>query len=100
MKENIFSKNNSIIGSIVLVVILVAGYYFYTTTQDAPPSAGKVDPTLFSNKEVVSFYSVKDSINLKDTSFKNKAFYANLKDYTVEIPSVEPTGRPNPFWAP
>lgn len=103
MPQNLLSQKNSIIGVVVLLVALGGGYFLFNSSQSASSdvSSGKVNPKLFSS-DMAAFYVVKDKINLgaKDLAFMKKAFYANLEDNTVDIQSVEPTGRPNPFWAP
>lgn len=103
MQQNLLSQKNIIIGVVILLVILGGGYYFYSSSQDSSSSvsSGSVDPSLLI-PDLAAFYKAKDKINLKekDLSFMQKPFYSNLKDHTVEIPSVKPTGRPNPFWAP
>lgn len=99
MPQNLASKKNSIIGAVILLVVVGGGYFWYSSSQDgSAPSeiSGKVDPTLF-NTDVAAFYAAKDKINLKDLSFMKKSLYTQLKDNTVDIPSVKPTGRDNPF---
>lgn len=104
MPENISSqKNNIIIAVVVVVAILGGGYYFYSSSQgDGAVSSAQMDPSLLTNPGLKAFYVAQKDINLKDTdlAFTKTPFYENLQDHTVEIPSVEPTGRPNPFWAP
>lgn len=104
MPQKIASQKNSIIAVVAVLIVLGGGYYWYSSSQNSGISVdtiGVVDPTLFS-PDVQTFYNAKDNINLKekDMAFIKKAFYTQLKDNTVDIPSVEPTGRPNPFWAP
>lgn len=99
MPENNLSQKNTIIIGIVLVLALAGGYYWYSSNSDtvsAPVAEITLDPSLF-NPDIRALYEAKDSINFKDLSFMQKAFYTELKDNTVEIPSIKPTGRPNPF---
>jgi hypothetical protein len=103
MPQNLLSQKNSIIGVVILVVVLGSLYGAYTFVQglSSDQSTASVDPSLLS-KDLKAFYDVKDKISLqeKDLAFTKKPFYTQLKDNTVEIPSIAPTGRPNPFWAP
>ena len=97
MQQDLQLQKNKIIGAVVIVVVLIAGYFWYSSQSDSQEgSTTTVDKTLFS-KDVASFYAVKDSINFKDLSFMKKGFYTKLRDDTVNIPSIKPTGRPNPF---
>lgn len=100
MPENILSQKNSIIGVAILLVVLGGGYYWYSSSQNSSAISSvpsKVDPSLFTNTDVADFYEAKDKIKLKDLSFMKKSSYTKLKDNTVEIPLVQPTGRDNPF---
>lgn len=98
MPQNILTQKNSIMIVVALVVLFGGGYYFISSILGEASSGGSVDKTLFT-KDVANFYAVKDKIKLseKDLAFTKKTFYDNLKDYTVEIPSVKPEGRDNPF---
>jgi hypothetical protein len=98
MPQNLLSQKNSIIGIVVVIAILGGGYAYYTSTQDdAAAASGAVNPSFYS-KDVKDFYAVKDKINFSNLSFMKKPFYTQVRDGdTVEIPIVEPIGRPNPF---
>jgi len=97
MQEKITINPNIVIAVVALLVLVGGGYYWYSSSQDdSAQTATAVDSTLFT-KDVAAFYEAKDAINLKDTAFLTKDFYANLKNYTSDIPTVPPTGRPNPF---
>lgn len=97
MQQNFAQQKNMIFGVVAVIVLLVIGYFGYSLTKSAEEaSQAVVDPNLFS-PDVRDFYNVKDKISFKDLSFMKKSFYTQLQDYTVEIPSVKPTGRPNPF---
>ncbi len=95
MPQNSSSQKNIII-VVVLVVVIAAGYLFLSPSEGGSEDASSVDQTLFT-PEVRAYYAAKDKINFKDLSFMKKEFYKELRDDTVDIPSVEPTGRPNPF---
>ncbi len=103
MQQNLLSQKNSMIIVGLLVLVLGGGYVGYTFWKDVGSSQSTVavDPSLLS-PDLAAFYAVKDKISLseKDMAFTKKTFYSELEDRTVEIPTVEPTGRPNPFWAP
>lgn len=89
-----------IIVAIVVAVIAFGGGFMYFNPSDASTAAdtSSVDPSLYS-KDVKAFYDAKDRIDFKEKSlsFMKKPFYEKSVDYTVVIPSVKPTGRPNPF---
>ena len=103
MPQNISLQKNSVVAVVVILVVLAGGYFWYSS-QDGSSSGASVstvNPELF-NPKLKAFYLAKDKIGLRenDLAFLKKPFYLNLKDHTVEIPSVQPTGRPNPFWVP
>lgn len=103
MPQNISSQKNSIIAVVVILLVLGGGYYFYSSSDSSSSgSVSAMDPSLLKNKALKDFYEAQKDINLKenDLAFTKKPFYQQLKDNTVEIPSIQPTGRPNPFWAP
>lgn len=100
MSPNSFSQKNSVIGVVLVVVLVIVVYFGYKLTLgsegDLEVSAGEVDTSLFT-PDVSAVYLVKDKINLEGVSFINKPFYKKLEDHTVEIPTVSPVGRSNPF---
>lgn len=102
MPQNILSQKNSVVIVGLLLALLGASYAGYTFWQGlASQTEAKVDTTLMS-PEIAQLYASKGKINLKekDIAFIKKPFYTELENNTVEIPTVEPVGRPNPFWAP
>ena len=100
MPQNLLLQKNIIIGVVVAIVVLGGGYYWYdqSDTSGSLATEASVDPNLLS-PDLKAFYALKDSLNLKDKdlAFIKKPFYSKLEDNTVDIPSVEPDGRNNPF---
>lgn len=100
MSPNSFSQKNSVIGIVLIVVLGVVVYFGYKLTLgndgNSENSVGEVDTSLFT-PDISAVYLVKDKISLEGVSFINKPFYKKLEDHTVEIPTVSPVGRSNPF---
>ena len=100
MPQNLLSQKNIIIGAVIAVIVLGGGGYWYFSSQDSSSVAAPVSiDTSLLNPDLAAFYAIKDQISFKekDVSFLSKPFYSKLEDNTVDIPSVEPDGRDNPF---
>lgn len=98
MQEQLLNHKNAI-AAVVVVLIIAGGSFFLITGLQADistSSAGAVNPALL-NKDVKTFYEIQNTVKFDNLSFIKKPFYSKLRPYTVEIPLVEPTGRPNPF---
>ncbi|MBP6948609.1 MAG: hypothetical protein KBC41_03290 [Candidatus Pacebacteria bacterium] len=105
MQEKLLSQKNSIIIVVLILSLMVfGGYAFYNLKKelDSVDKTAGINVSLLTNKDLKEFYGMKDKIKIqeKDTAFLKKHFYEELVDHTVEIPTIDPTGRPNPFWMP
>jgi flagellar basal body-associated protein FliL len=97
------SKRNSIIIGVVVVVALLlgGGYYWYnSSSENGGSSAGVVDISLFTKKEFIEFYKVKDKAKFGDMSFTKKDLYNQLEEHTVNFPTTTPPGRDDPYFPP
>ena len=97
MQQNSTTQKIIIGSSIAFFILASIGLLFMFSKDGSLQDDTSVVDVSLLNGELKAYYAAKDKINFKDLSFTKKLFYSQLRDDTVEIPSIKPTGRPNPF---
>lgn len=98
LQKLLLQKNKLIIAGIV-ILLLGGGYYWYSSSLGSLSTGTAQFQAGLLKDKTKEFYAIKDRLNFNDSFMKgkNKDFFDQLVDYSVDIPTKDPIGRANPF---